>query len=163
MSDSNLSSVEALMADFDHAMLITRSIDGMLRARPMAIANQGAEGTLYFVSRSDDEKLAEVLDSPDVAVTMQGDGKYVSLSGKARLITNQLVAEEMWSAAMRIWFPDGPDDSRITTIIVEPEYAEYWDRSGLRRLEFLWEAGKALIQSESVDDKALGGHGKVKI
>jgi hypothetical protein len=36
------------------------------------------------------------------------------------------------------------------------------DRSGWRKLEFWWEAGKALVRGERAEDSALSGHAELK-
>jgi len=146
------------MDDFNVAMLVTESLKGHLCSRPMAIAGHDPGMVLYFLSRSDDGKLQEILRRRDVLVCMQGNGKYVSLSGKAQLNTDLLLIDRYWSADARLWFPEGPKDPDATLIVVEPVYAELWDRSGMRLLEFWWEAGKALLSGNKVDDDSLSGH-----
>lgn len=163
MTAAEVDKLQAMIDSFDTAMLATQSLDGELRARPMAIADRGKNGLLYFATRSDDEKLEEIIRAPRVVVTMQGDGKYLSISGEARLQTDLVLADELWSESMRLWFPEGPADSSLTVLLVEPSYAEYWDRTGVRRLEFWWEAGKALLAGRKADDLNLGGHDKVKL
>lgn len=155
--------LDELIDEFDTAMLVTRSLNGELRARPMAIAGRDDAGTLFFTTRSEDAKLEEILRSSPVALTMQDNDRYISISGHARLETDILLAEEMWNPAMRAWFPDGYTDSQFTMIRVIPTYAEYWDRTGLRKLELMWETGKALLQGENVDGQALSGHEKVHL
>ena len=155
--------LERLIADFDIAMLVTFSMAGAPRGRPMAIAGTGDEGELYFTTRSEDEKLSEILQSPAVAVTLQARDRYVSLTGKARLETNVQLAEELWSPTMKVWFPDGFEGSQFTVIRVDPVYAEFWDRSGLRKLEYLWEAGKALAAGRKAKDAELSGHAKLRM
>ena len=163
MTESQVRRLDELIDDFETAMLVTRSIEGKLRARPMAIARHADGGKLYFATRADDGKLQEILGSSDVAVTMQDDGQYLSISGNARIQTDRLIAEELWSASMRLWFPQGASDQQLTIIVIEPQFAEYWDRTGLRKLEFLWEAGKALLASRKASDSDLSGHSKVKL
>jgi len=163
MAEPAMQRLVSLIDDFKTAMFVTRSSDGALRARPMAIAKHTSGAALYFATRAEDGKLPEILESPDVAVTMQRNGKYLSISGTARLLTDQMLAEDLWSESMRIWFPHGPSDSQLTVILVEPSYAEFWDRTGPRQLEFLWEAGKALLESRKASDDELSGHGKVKM
>ena len=162
MNDPTIEKLDDLIRQFDSAMLVTRSLDGLLRARPMAIAEQREGAVLYFATRADDEKLREILASRDVAVTMQSGGTYLSISGKARVLTDQQLIDSLWSASMRICFPDGSDDPNLAALLVEPQCAEYWDRTGLRRLEFWWEAGKALAKGEQAKADALKGHEKVK-
>ena len=163
MTETRVEKLDDLIEDFETAMLVTRSTEGMLRARPMAIARHERGGELYFATRAEDGKLEEILQSSDVAVTMQSDGQYLSISGTATIQTDQALAEELWSGSMRLWFPQGTSDRQLTVIVVEPHYAEYWDRTGLRQLEFLWEAGKALLSSRKASDSDLSGHGKVRL
>lgn len=163
MTTEQTRKLDELVNSFDTAMLVTQSLQGDLRARPMAIAEYGGTGALYFVTRADDEKLEEVLQAPEVAVTMQREGCHLSISGQAKIRTGKTLAEELWSRSMRLWFPDGVDDPQITVIMVDPEWAEYWDRTGMRRMEFLWEAGKALLRGEKARDDELGGHAKVRL
>ena len=63
----------------------------------------------------------------------------------------------------RLWFPAGSDDPDLVLIRIEPSAAEYWDRTGANRLEFLWRAGKALLQREKTRDDELSGHAKVDL
>lgn len=154
--------LERLIEGFDTAMLVTTSLAGQLRARPMAIAGHAEGALLYFATRSDDEKMEEILHTPEVAVTMQAKDRFLSISGRARVETDVELARRLWTASMKIWFPEGEHDPRLTLLLVDPEYAEYWDRAGWRKLEFLWEAGKALARGEKADDDALSGHAKLK-
>ncbi|NND45411.1 MAG: pyridoxamine 5'-phosphate oxidase family protein [Xanthomonadales bacterium] len=152
-----------LLAEFDTAMLVTRSLGQQLRARPMALASHGRDdGVLWFASRAEDEKLEEIRAAPDVAVTMQAAGRYLSVTGRARIENNETLAGELWSPSMKLWFPDGPGDPHLALIAVEPLLGEYWDRRGALRLEFLWEAGKALVRGEKLDDDRLSGHAKLR-
>ncbi|MEJ8566073.1 pyridoxamine 5'-phosphate oxidase family protein [Elongatibacter sediminis] len=160
--DNDPAQLDRLIAEFDTAMLVTSSLNGKPRARPMAIARHDAGARLYFATRSDDEKLEEVLRSPALCITLQDGERYLSLTGTARVETDAQLARELWSPSMNLWFPDGAEDPHLNLLVVTPEYAEYWDRTGLRRLEFLWEAGKALIRGEKADDRSLSGHAKIR-
>ncbi len=108
-------------------------------------------GLLYFATRAEDEKLEELLQHPEVAVTMQGDNRFLSITGRGRIETDMQLARELWKPSMKLWFPEGASDPQLTLILVEPVIAEYWDRSGMRRLQFLWEAGKALVRGDLPD------------
>lgn len=155
--------IDEIIGHFDTAMLVTTSLDGKLRARPMAIADHESGGALYFATRAEDEKLQEILRSSEVALTIQGDGRYLSITGTARIETDQVLTDELWSPTMRLWFPQGCTDPQLTLVLVEPSYAEYWDRTGVRGLEFLWEAGRALLRGSKADDAGLSGHGKADL
>jgi general stress protein 26 len=163
MTDTAQDKLETLIDEFDKAMLVTMSLDDKPRARPMAIAGHADGGVLYFTTRSEDGKLAEILHAPDVAVIMQGDDCYLSISGRATLETDVLLAAKMWTPSLKAWFPEGYRDSQFTMIKVVPCYAEYWDRTGLRKLELLWETGKALLRGEKARDAGLSGHEKIRL
>lgn len=154
--------LDELIDRFDTAMLVTTSLEGKPRARPMAIAGHAEGALLYFATRCDDEKTEEILETPDVAVTMQGEDRFLSLSGRARIESDVTLARKLWTPSMGVWFPEGEEDPHLTLIRVNPEIAEYWDRAGWRKLEFWWEAGKALIHGRPADDQELSGHAKVR-
>jgi len=161
-SRAAVTEIDDLIDNFDVAMLISESLWGELRCRPMAISGHGPGAVLYFLTRADDEKLREILRNSNVAVCMQDEGQYLSVSGNARIETDQVLIDQYWSPTDRLWFPDGPADAATTMIIVEPSYAECWDRTGVRRLEFWWTAGKALASGSKLDDAELSGHHKVE-
>ena len=153
--------LDALLERFDTAMLITGTRTDMLRARPMAVAARRDGGVLYFATRVADGKLDELIADSRVAVTMQQSHRYVSITGIARIEIDRALAAEIWTPAMRVWFPQGAADPALMLIRVEPERAEFWDRSGVRALEFYWQAGHALVTGEQPDDQALSGHAKL--
>ncbi len=163
VKNSEIQTIDRLIESFETAMLTTESLSGQLRARPMMIADHLDGGALVFVTRAEDEKLEEVLHKNQVAVTMQSGGQYLSISGTARLETDRVKLDELWSPSWKIWFPGGRGDPECCLIRVEPTVAEYWDRTGANTLEFFWEAGKALLRGEKARDEALAGHGKVKL
>jgi len=125
-----------LIADFDDAMLVTCTAYGQLRARPMAMGRgTNGDGHLYFATEVDSPKVHELEHDPRVAVVLQGRRGFVSLSGHARVVHDRALLRRLWSPDWRAWFPGGAADPRLCVIAVEPEEAEFWDRSrGLRRL-----------------------------
>lgn len=150
---------EDLLQRFDHAMLVSVAQDGSLHARPMAIAdNDGA--ALSFATSNRSTKATEIAMRPGVAVVMQAAGAYLAVSGTARLVDDRARIERLWRDDWKLWFPDGPADPDLVLIEIDPARAEYWDRTGARRLEFLWEAGKALATGRRLSEEELAGHGK---
>lgn len=150
---------------FDTAMLVTRSSTGGLRARPMAIADVQPAGGLWFVTSAATEKIHEIADRSEVNVSLQSSSVYVSVTGTARTVRNPTKIRELWKEAWRVWFPDGPDESDLVLINVEPTSAEFWDNRGTKGVRYLWEAAKAYVKGERVDDSDLppAHHGKVEL
>jgi len=110
--------LQDLIDSFETAMLVTRTREGELRARPMIIADRERTATLYFASRAEDPKLDEILRDGGVAVTMQDSGRYLSISGEARIDSNQSLIESAWSLSWRAWFPRGSDDPQLDLRVI---------------------------------------------
>jgi general stress protein 26 len=131
-----------LMAKFNTAMLVTRTADGQLRARPLTFAGEH-DGLLCFSTSAESPKAAELTDDPRVAVTMQDDSRYVSIAGTAELSDDPALIEKLWREPWRVWFPEGKSDPQLRILRVKPVLAEYWDQSGARGIKYLIEMVKA--------------------
>ena len=153
--------LDELIDKFDYAMLVTRSLEGSVRARPMVIAGHKKGGTLYFATRIDNGKLGEIINDPNVGITLQGGRRFVSISGRAEVESDPDVVRSLWTMAMKVWFPDGVEDPHLIVIKVEPDYAEFWDEAGFNYPVVLWEAGKALLKGETPSEDPTGSHAKI--
>jgi general stress protein 26 len=130
------------MTKFSTAMLVTRRPDGQLRARPLTFAGEH-DGLLCFSTSAESPKVAELSDDPRVAVTMQDDSRYVSISGTAELSDDPALIEKLWREPWRVWFPEGKSDPELRILRVRPVLAEYWDQSGVKGIKYLIEMVKA--------------------
>ncbi|QDV68928.1 Pyridoxamine 5'-phosphate oxidase [Rosistilla carotiformis] len=137
-----------LIKDFDNAMLVTRSNDRTLDARPMAIAEVEEGGEMWFVTDRNSGKVADLMLDVEVAVTMQGKGKFVSISGTAQAVDDRAKLNELWNEAWKVWFPEGKASEAIVLLRIEPIHGQYWDNSGLQGISYLIKAGKAYLQGE---------------
>ena len=153
-----------LVQSFDVAMLTTTSLSGNLRARPMAVADVDADGTIWLVTGHESAKTDEIAADAEVGLTMQGKASFVSITATAQVQTDPAKVAEVWSEPMRVWFPDGPESPEIRLIRVRPIRGEYWDVRGTNAASFIWESLKAYAQGERVDDDAeTNGHGTVQL
>lgn len=113
------------------AMLTTVDEDGTLRSRPMATQNptEPFDGELWFFTHADTPKVDEVEHQHQVNVAYADPGSqtYVSVSGWATLVRDRAKAEELWTPALKAWFPEGLEDPRLALLRVGVEKAEYWD------------------------------------
>ena len=118
-----------LIKDIQTSLLVTTGTGGQLHGRPMVALNKEFDGDLWFASRQGAPKLDEIGDNRHVllAYSEPKSQNYVSISGLAALVRDPAKVASLWSEAMRVWFPKGPDDPSITLIKVEVESAEYWD------------------------------------
>jgi general stress protein 26 len=112
--------------------MVTTHAGGTMRSRPMhAVADQDA-GCIYFLTDSRGAKDDEIADNPDVCLAFADvdDNTYLSLSGRAEVVRDAALAEELWSPEAQAWWPQGPGDADVRVVRVLPEAAEYWDARG---------------------------------
>ena len=153
-----------LLQNFDVAMLVTRSVAGQLRSRPMALADVEADGTLWFLTQRESGKMEELAADSHVNVAMQSKMKFVSISGTASPVEDRTKVAELWNEAWKVWFPGGKDDPALVLLRVRGDSGEYWDNSGSSGIKYLIEAGKAYLSGTRPDvegDPQI--HGKVKL
>jgi general stress protein 26 len=140
--------LRVVLKEFDTAMLLSHTDDGYPRARPMAIAEARDDGTLLFATGIDSPKVHEIEANPTVAVTMQAKSRFVSISGRGRMVRDRALIDRLWSEAWRVWFPGGKDDPNLCLLEVDPFEAEYWDNAGARGLKYLFEAARAVVKGQ---------------
>lgn len=112
-----------ILTQFDNAMLVTRVPNGHLHARPMVIANSDNKLDIWFLSDMESGKIDEIASNPDVAVVMQKEGKFFSLSGTAELIKDQPKIRELWTPELEEWFSK---DSELVAVKVNVVEARFW-------------------------------------
>ena len=146
--------LKKLLQEFDTAMLVTRTDDGFLRARPMAIQEPAIEftGDLWFASSIDSQKMDEIARNPQVCVTcLRGRGSaYISISAHANVRRDRALVHKLFKPDWKVWWPQGPDDPQIAFIELQVERAEYWEPAG-GSVRVLYEMVKSLIKGEAGD------------
>lgn len=151
-----------LLEKFDTAMLVTRTAEGRLRARPLSFAGE-LDGRLYFSTSADSPKVTELQNDPRVAITMQDSLRYVSISGLAEVRDDRGLVDRLWRETWRIWFPAGKSDPSLRILSVEPVAAEYWDQSGPHGLKHLAEMIKAYATGSTPQSGASSDDVKVPL
>lgn len=145
--EEKLENLVDVLKKFSTAMLVTRTDEGDLRSRPMAIADCNDVARLWFVTRSDSGKIDEMTEFPSVNISMQDGKHFLSISGTARISNDRDRIHQLWNAPMKIWF-DGPDDPTIRLLEIVPMHAEYWDRSGIEGIKLLLASARAVVTGE---------------
>lgn len=116
----------------DTWMLTTCGSDRVIKTRPMLNVNETFDGDLYLFANQDDELLESIEANPqaNLVIAEPGNGRYVSLIGKAKQADDAGKLELLWSDRCKIWFEmDSPDES-IALVKFDVASAEYWDSSG---------------------------------
>ena len=140
-----------LMSEFKTAMLVTRTDDGHMRARPLSIAGSRDDGALYFSTGVESPKVHELDVDPRVNVVMQDGRRFVSLSGVASVVDDRALIDRLWSESWKVWFPKGKDDPSLRIVAVEPVEAAYWDMTGTTGIKYVFEMAKAYVTGKRPD------------
>ncbi len=166
MTDKHVDPVahlKQMLKEFTTAMLVTRRDDGGLRSRPMAIAEARVDGVIYFSTAIDSPKIEELASDSRVNVALQSGSRFVSITGRARVVRDRALIERLWSEAWRVWFPGGKDDPTLCLIAVEPEEAEYWDQSGAKGIKSMFQMAKAYVSGAQPEDFDREQHSKFRV
>ncbi len=127
-------------------MLTTMTTDGKHVARPMALQEVEFDGDLWFFAYDDSAKAQEILTNPQVNVSFSNDksSEWTSVSGVAEMVHDRAKAEELWSAPLKVWFPDGLDTPGLVLIKVHADSAEYWESPSSKVVKLLGAARAAV-------------------
>jgi general stress protein 26 len=126
---SDIQKLGKLIKGIKVAMLTTQDDDGTLRSRPMATQQAEFDGMLWFFTQASSHKVDEIDREHNVNLSYAdaADNRFVSVSGRARLVREKGKIDELWSPILKAWFPKGKDDPDVALLRVDVEKAEYWD------------------------------------
>jgi general stress protein 26 len=121
--------ITSLMKDARVAMLTTMTADGKHVSRPMTLQESDFMGDIWFFTYNNSHKAMEIRNYPEVNVAFsdQKRNSWLSISGRAELVSDPAKKEELWQPLMNAWFPDGLETEGVVLIRVQAETAEYWD------------------------------------
>ncbi|MGH6609319.1 MAG: pyridoxamine 5'-phosphate oxidase family protein [Burkholderiaceae bacterium] len=151
-----------LLKDFDTAMLVTRSTEGHMHARPMAVAELRADADAYFVTGIDSPKVEEIQANPDVTLVFQSSNQFASVCGRASVVRDPALIDRLWKEAWKVWFPKGKTDPSIALLKFDAQHGEYWDNAGAQGLKYAFEAAKAYVKGETPKEDQKQ-HAKVEL
>ena len=126
--EQNVRKLGEMIKGIEFAMFTTVEDDGSLRSRPMATQRSEFDGDLYFFTKVSATKVEEIEREHNVCVSYAApeDQRYVSMSGRARLLRDRGKMEELWFADLETWFPDGLEDPELALLWIAVTQAEYW-------------------------------------
>ena len=110
----------------DVVMMTTLDPEGALVSRPMSPIEMDAKGAIWFFSDLRSEKV-EHLRVVNLAFSDEGNGTYVSVSGRGEIHAERAHIEKLWTPFARPWFPDGPESTNLALLKFVPQTAEHWD------------------------------------
>jgi general stress protein 26 len=133
------------------AMLVTHGRAG-LHARPLHLVERDEDGTLWFFTSLSSAKVTEIAANPEVALTFQGEHRFVSVSGVARVKRDPETVRRLFRESFRPWFPDGASDPEAAGVGVVPHSAEFWDLAGVRGVRYVFNAVTAVATGRRASD-----------
>lgn len=150
--EEDVRKLASLIKDIRICMLTTVDTDGHMHSRPMAVQQTDFDGDLWFFTGKSTMKAQEVKFDSHVNVSFANpdDNRYVSVSGRARLIDDRAKAEQLWNPLYKAWFPKGLDDPDLTLMKVEVTRAEYWDAPN-GAVTYLVGLAKAMVTGKPAD------------
>jgi general stress protein 26 len=128
--DPQRKKLRKLTKGFRVAMLTTVTPEGVLRSRPMVTVKMQGDGDVWFLTKAATPKVSELEDHRRVNVSYASpkDGRYVSLSGTARLVRDAQLVLDLWRPRHKKWLPEGKRDPDLAAVQVHVDRAEYWDK-----------------------------------
>jgi len=157
----DLNKVQEIINSIEVGMLTTMQSDGDHKSRPMQTKKLDADGNLWFLTSRSSHKTEELQKHPNVNVSYADTDaqSYVSVVGRASLVDDAAVKEDLWSPIAKAWFPKGLEDPDLTVLKIKIKSAEYWDSSSSTMIQ-AYHIAKALVTGKQNDE---GDHGEIKM
>jgi general stress protein 26 len=153
--------IKELVKDITSCMFCTKVTDMPFRTRPMATIDVDAEGNLWFFSSTSSDKNVEIKNNDVVQLlyAKNSDSHFLTITGNAEIVKDPNKIDELWSAMVKAWFPEGKEDPDLSLIKVVPKEAHYWDTVHGKMVTLLKIAASA-VSGNKVNE---GVEGEIKV
>ena len=125
-----------LIKDIKTGMLTTRHGEE-LRSRPMVLVQDEYDGTLWFYTDLEAEKVFELESDNDVCISFADPDNhvYVSLTGVGRTIHDKGLIDKYWNSFVSAWFPEGKDSPNVGMLEIKVEKGEHWNSNSSKMVK----------------------------
>lgn len=149
--------IKELAEEIDFCMFCTKLAHVPSEVRPMSTRMVDDEGHIWFFSRLDSHKNADILQDNRVQLlyASPGDSHFLNVFGRAKILQDRHRSEELWTVFAKAWFQEGINDPELSLIKVEPESAHYWDTKH-GRMVALFQIAASAITGKTMDDGIEG-------
>ncbi|CAN5309853.1 pyridoxamine 5'-phosphate oxidase family protein [soil metagenome] len=124
--DEELAAINHIISSTRFATVTTRTADGDLVSRPLAVLEREFDGTVWFFTQDPSPKTEDIAADPHVNVAYADGASTVSLSGTASVDRDQARIDEFWNPWAEAWFEGGREDPTVALLRVDATSAEYW-------------------------------------
>lgn len=153
-----------LIKDIKFGMLTHTHADGHLHSTPLTTqnkANDDGTALYFFISRKSEIAACIAKNSNvNIAYAHPGDDRYVSVSGTALIVEDQIKKDYLFTSFAKAWFPGGATDADLALLQVNIGHAEYWDVKESKMMQ-LAKMAKAAITGELPEK--LGEHKEMNL
>jgi general stress protein 26 len=149
-TDDDLETIRTIISAAKVAVLTTRSPEGELHSRPLAVLEDTFEGSVWFFTQDPSPKSRDIASDPEVNVAY-ADGKgYLSIAGTATIDRSPTRIDQLWNPMAEAWFENGRDDPSVALVRVDARNAEYWsiDKPAVARV---FQIAKGIITKSQPD------------
>jgi general stress protein 26 len=149
--------IKEMAEDIDFCMFCTKLGHFPFESRPMSTREVDEQGNIWFFSRLDSNKNADILNDNRVELLYASPGKshFLSVAGRAKILKDREKTDELWTVFAKTWFQEGKDDPELSLIKVEPESAHYWDTKHGKMVS-LFKMAVSLVSGKTKDDGIEG-------
>jgi len=132
-----------------------------ITTRPMSTQKVDDHGNIWFMSSIKSDKNSEIKKDNTVQLFYSNPSGYEFLTvlGKATIITDREKIYELWTPFAKAWFNDGKDDADISLIKVAPQSAYYWDTKNNKMISMI-QMLVSVVTGSAPDD---GVQGTIKV
>lgn len=126
--EDSIKKINEMIKKVSIAMLVTQDSAGKLHSRPMTTQKMEFDGDVWFFVSSDANVVSNIKKNPEVNVAYSEDGNYVSLSGRAAIVTDDAKKRELWHPELKVWFEGKEAEApEVMLIKVMAREANYWE------------------------------------
>lgn len=123
--------VTRALSQFEPAVLMTSDGLGAIHAAPRPDDDTPRLRTLWFLADARTLLDWESHRRQVVTLTFQSPDErvYLTLSGRAEIVTDAAITARMWRPAFKRWFPGGPGDPRLLLVQFAAYDADFYRTS----------------------------------
>lgn len=122
----DLETIDRIIRGTRFATVTTRTPDGDLVSRPLAVLDREFDGVVWFFTPDPSPKVDDIRFDAHVNVAYVDGASVVSLAGIASVDRDPARIDEFWNPWAESWFEQGREDPAVALLRVDVTSAEYW-------------------------------------